>query len=54
MARDGDSRAAYGIFDTESRTLTVYRVPYDVATAQAKIIAAGLPEVLAQRLAIGR
>ena len=52
--RDGDPRAAFGLFDTESRTLTVLRVPYDVTTAQAKIIAAGLPEVLAQRLAIGR
>jgi diadenosine tetraphosphatase ApaH/serine/threonine PP2A family protein phosphatase len=52
--RDGDARAAFGIFDTGSRTLCVIRVPYDVRTAQAKIIAAGLPEVLAQRLAIGR
>ena len=52
--RDGDPRAAFGIFDTDTRTLTVVRVPYDLPTAQAKIIAAGLPEVLAQRLAIGR
>jgi diadenosine tetraphosphatase ApaH/serine/threonine PP2A family protein phosphatase len=52
--RDGDPRAAFGLLDTESCTLTVVRVAYDVATAQAKIIAAGLPEVLAQRLAIGR
>jgi diadenosine tetraphosphatase ApaH/serine/threonine PP2A family protein phosphatase len=52
--RDGDPRAAFGMLDTASRTLTVIRVPYDVATAQSKIIAAGLPEVLAQRLAIGR
>jgi diadenosine tetraphosphatase ApaH/serine/threonine PP2A family protein phosphatase len=52
--RDGDPRAACGLFDTESRTLTVLRVAYDVAAAQAKIVAAGLPEVLAQRLAIGR
>jgi len=52
--RDGDSRAAFGVFETDSRTLSVLRVPYDVATAQAKIIGAGLPEVLAQRLAIGR
>ena len=52
--RDGDPRAAFGLLDTSSRTLTVMRVPYDLAAAQAKIIAAGLPEVLAQRLAIGR
>jgi hypothetical protein len=29
-------------------------VRYDVAAAQAKIIEAGLPDVLAHRLAIGR
>ena len=52
--RDGDPRAAFGLLDTEAGALTVVRVPYDVAAAQAKIIAAGLPEVLAQRLAIGR
>jgi diadenosine tetraphosphatase ApaH/serine/threonine PP2A family protein phosphatase len=52
--RDGDPRAAFGVLETDSRTLTVVRVEYDVAAAQAKIIAAGLPEVLAQRLAIGR
>jgi diadenosine tetraphosphatase ApaH/serine/threonine PP2A family protein phosphatase len=52
--RDGDSRAAFGIFETDTRTLSVIRVPYDLASAQAKIIGAGLPEVLAQRLAIGR
>lgn len=52
--RDGDARAAFGILDTAARTLTVMRIVYDVASAQAKILAAGLPEVLAQRLAIGR
>lgn len=52
--RDGDPRAAYGIVDTNLRQLTVMRVEYDVAAAQAKILAAGLPEVLAQRLALGR
>jgi diadenosine tetraphosphatase ApaH/serine/threonine PP2A family protein phosphatase len=52
--RDGDPRAAFAILDTGQRTLTINRVVYDVATAQAKIIDAGLPEVLAHRLAIGR
>jgi hypothetical protein len=42
------------VLDTSTRTLTVIRVGYDIATAQAKIINAGLPEVLAHRLAIGR
>jgi diadenosine tetraphosphatase ApaH/serine/threonine PP2A family protein phosphatase len=52
--RDGDPRAAYGVLDTAEHTLTVHRVDYDLKTAQAKIVAAGLPEILAQRLAIGR
>ena len=52
--RDGDARAAFGVLETDTRTLTVMRVPYDLAAAQAKIIEAGLPEMLAQRLAIGR
>jgi diadenosine tetraphosphatase ApaH/serine/threonine PP2A family protein phosphatase len=52
--RDGDPRAAFALLDTDDRTLTVRRVSYDIGTAQAKIIGADLPEVLAQRLAIGR
>lgn len=52
--RDGDARAAFGFYDTDTRTVTLARAPYDVAAAQAKILAAGLPEVLAQRLALGR
>jgi hypothetical protein len=32
----------------------VFRIQYDVGKAQAKIVAAGLPEVLAQRLGMGR
>ena len=52
--RDGDPRAAYGILDTDARTLSVRRVSYDVAAAQAKIIAAGLPDLLAHRLGVGR
>lgn len=52
--RDGDSRAAFGILDTDRKVLSILRVAYDLATAQTKIMAAGLPEVLAQRLAVGR
>jgi diadenosine tetraphosphatase ApaH/serine/threonine PP2A family protein phosphatase len=52
--RDGDWRAAFGVLDTDTRALTGRRVAYDVKTAQQKIVAARLPEVLAQRLAIGR
>ena len=52
--RDGDPRAAFGILDTVTRTLSLERVEYDIHTAQAKIVGAGLPDVLAQRLAVGR
>jgi len=52
--RDGDPRAAFALVDTTQHALTIVRVPYDVAGAQTKIIEAGLPEVLAHRLAIGR
>jgi diadenosine tetraphosphatase ApaH/serine/threonine PP2A family protein phosphatase len=52
--RDGDSRAAYGLLDTAAKSLTIARTPYNLAAAQKKIIDAGLPEVLAQRLAAGR
>ncbi len=51
--RDNDPRAAYGILDTDNQTVTLQRIPYDIAAAQRKIIAAGLPPVLAERIALG-
>jgi diadenosine tetraphosphatase ApaH/serine/threonine PP2A family protein phosphatase len=51
--RDGDSRAAYLLYDTEELWLRHVRVTYDFASAQAKILAAGLPRFLADRLAVG-
>lgn len=51
--RDGDPRAAYAIYVPENRRVTYYRVPYDIEAAQRKILAAGLPESLALRLAYG-
>ena len=52
--RDGDPRAAYAIVDVEGRRVELFRIKYAVEEAQAKVMKAGLPEVLAQRLAIGR
>ena len=52
--RDGDPRAAYAIVDTVERRVELYRAKYRVDEAQSKIVDAGLPEVLAQRLAVGR
>jgi predicted phosphodiesterase len=52
--RDGDPRAGYGVLDADERELRLYRVSYPVEEAQRKIIAAGLPMSLANRLAMGR
>jgi diadenosine tetraphosphatase ApaH/serine/threonine PP2A family protein phosphatase len=52
--RDGDPRAAYALVDTKLRRIELYRVKYPVEEAQAKVMKAGLPDVLAQRLAVGR
>jgi predicted phosphodiesterase len=51
--RDGDKRASYVVYDTTARQFEIRRVEYDIATAQKKIIAAGLPERLANRLELG-
>jgi diadenosine tetraphosphatase ApaH/serine/threonine PP2A family protein phosphatase len=52
--RDGDWRAAFAMFDTNSRVVTFFRVPYDLKAAQKEIVSANLPERLAERLAEGR
>lgn len=52
--RDGDPRAGFALADTAAREVTIYRVEYPVAKAQARIMEEGLPDVLAQRLALGR
>ncbi|NEV02635.1 metallophosphoesterase family protein [Bradyrhizobium uaiense] len=52
--RDGDPAASFAMFDTASREITYHRVPYDVATAAARIKAGGLPVWLADRLSLGR
>jgi predicted phosphodiesterase len=52
--RDGDARAAYAIVDTDSRHVELIRVEYRFEETQNKILSAGLPEVLAQRLGVGR
>ena len=51
--RDGDPAAAYAVHDAADGTLTYWRVPYDHEAAAAKIIAAGLPRALGERLAHG-
>ena len=52
--RDGDWRAGYCIYDTERNIVEQRRIKYDLPKAQQKIIKAGLPRLLAERLAVGR
>lgn len=52
--RDGNPAACYAVFDTVSRELTFFRVPYDHEAAAQRIIDAGLPLFMAQRLRDGR
>jgi predicted phosphodiesterase len=52
--RDGDWRSSYAIYDVENQEVAIQRLEYDLATAQDKIINAGLPEMLANRLAVGK
>ena len=52
--RDGDKRASFGVFDSDRMTMTIHRVNYQYQRTQKKILAAGLPSALAERLALGR
>jgi diadenosine tetraphosphatase ApaH/serine/threonine PP2A family protein phosphatase len=52
--RDEIPAAAYALYDDEQALLTFLRVAYDIGAAAEKISAAGLPEILAARLYIGR
>ena len=52
--RDGDPRAAFLVYDDHDRRVAFYRVEYDIKACQDKIIRAGLPLRLAERLEWGR
>lgn len=52
--RDGDPRAAYVVLDTEAQTADLVRLAYPIARTQEKMLGAGLPAMLAERLAYGR
>ncbi len=51
--RDRDPRAAYMTYDSDSRTVRWFRVEYAIGRAQRRILKAGLPRALADRLALG-
>lgn len=52
--RDGDPRASYCLYDTNTHEIELRRIDYDIQSAQASILEAGLPVKLAERLATGR
>ena len=51
--RDADPRASYAILDTDAAVIHHYRVEYDISATQQKMLKAGLPRRLADRLSYG-
>ena len=54
QSRDGVAKATYAVYDMDEGSIELRRLDYDIPKAQAKIRAAGLPERLAERLALGK
>lgn len=54
QSRDGVAKATYVIYDMDEQSIELRRLDYDIPTTQRKIIAAGLPARLAERLAVGK
>lgn len=52
--RDLDPRASYVIYDGNRNSIDFIRIEYNIPLASQKIIDAGLPEVLAERLLVGK
>ncbi len=52
--RDGNPLASFATYDDDTQTVTIYRVPYHIERTQRRILEAGLPRPLADRLALGR
>lgn len=52
--RDNDPRSCYVIYDATEESVIYRRVKYDVKSAQNKMIEAELPNLLVERLAVGR
>ncbi len=51
--RDRNTAAAFAIYDAERAEVLFERVPYDVPAAREKILRAGLPDALGDRLLVG-
>lgn len=52
--RDGNPKAAFSIYDTDKKRAWVKRISYDIKKTREKIIQAGLPRVLGDRLLAGK
>lgn len=52
--RDGDCRACYCVYDSDTSEFRIKRIDYDIEKTKDKIIKAGLPRLLADRLSVGR
>lgn len=52
--RDQDPRASYAIYDSDARILEIRRVEYDIGQTIGRILRAGLPVLLGERLRMGR
>lgn len=51
--RDGNPKTSFGIYDTNYQQIKIIRLEYDYRTASKKILEAGLPNIIAERLLIG-
>jgi diadenosine tetraphosphatase ApaH/serine/threonine PP2A family protein phosphatase len=51
--RDDDPRAAYAIYDSETKRVDMFRIDYDIEREADRITRAGLPKMLADRLFLG-
>lgn len=51
--RDGNPKASYAVFNTETREVVIRRVEYPISEVAGMIEAVGLPSKLAQRLYFG-
>jgi len=51
--RDGDPRASYAIYDSQARTVRLYRITYDINLTQNRMVEHNLPVRLVARLSYG-
>ncbi len=52
--RDGVPMASFAVYDPTESTVAIIRVEYDIAAEQERMRAAGLPDKLWKRLAVGK